>query len=72
MRHISLVCLRHVVREGVVGQGFADLFEKILLTVVRAMMLLPLLLRKHSSRVHKQTDKTKGRRRSVCKRYRAR
>lgn len=65
---ISPVCSCHVERKGAVGQG---LLEKILLAVVAAVLrastmllqlqlLLLLLLRKHSSRVHKQADKTKG------------
>lgn len=68
-KSISLVCsCRRVEKKGAVGQGLAGLLEKILLavvaTVLRATMillsLLLLLLRKHSSRVHKQTDKTRG------------
>lgn len=55
-------------REKEDGQG---LLEKILLAVVvvvlKRAMTMAMLLRKYSSRVHKQTDKTRGGM-SVCKR----
>jgi len=61
---IPLVCSCRIERKGAVGQGLVGLLEKILLAMVAAVFhattILLLLLRKHSSRVHKQTDKTRG------------
>jgi len=61
---IPVVCSCRIERKGAVGQGLVGLLEKILLAMVAAVVhattILLLLLREHSSRVHKQTDKTRG------------